>query len=103
MVIILIGVRLRPIPSWYTRRLQAVSDFPERFPTCKIVDSRLYHYRPNPLMTDFVDDLDDWKLVLMDTERESVLIEAHHDPQSGHLDTQKTYALVSRRYYWPGY
>ena len=68
-----------------------------------MVDSRLYHYRPNPLVTDFFYDLDDWKLVPTDTERESVLIEAHDDPQSGHLGTQKTYALVSRRYYWPGY
>ena len=92
-----------PIPSWYTRRFQAVSDFPERFPIWKIIDNRLYHYRPNLYVTDFVDDLDGWKLVPSDKERESVLMEAHDGPQSGHLGTQKTYALVSRAHYWPGY
>ena len=69
------------VPSWYNRRFQAVSAFPERFPTWKVVDNKLYHYRPNPLVTDFVDDLVDWKLVPTDLERESVLIEAHDNPQ----------------------
>ena len=80
-----------PIPSWYTSRFLAVSDYPERFPTWKIVQDKLYRYQPNTLVSDFVDDLDGWKLVPNDVERQSVLTEAHDDPQSGHLGVQKTY------------
>ena len=89
--------------TWYSRRCQAVSDFPERFPTWKIIEGNLYHYRMNPSVTDFVDDLEGWKLVPKDEERQLVLQEAHDDPQSGHLGTQKTYMRVSIKYYWPGY
>ena len=86
-----------PIPSWYTRRFMAVSQFPERFPTWKISDNRLYHYKPDGLVTHFVNDLNEWKLVPNDSERKSVLVEAHDDPQLGHIGTRKTYMRVSRK------
>ena len=43
----------------------------------------------NPSVTDFVIDLEGWKLVPKDEERQLVLQEAHDDPQSGHLGTQE--------------
>ena len=91
------------VSSWYDRRFCAVTEFPERFPAWKISGEKLYHYRPNSTVTDFVDDLNGWKLVPKDNERQSILQEAHDDPQSGHLGTQKTNMRVSLRYYWPGY
>ena len=91
------------VPSWYDRRFCAFTEFPERFPAWKISEEKLYHYRPNYAVTDFVDDLNGWKLVPKDDERQSILQKAHDDPQSGQLGTQKTSRRVSLSYYWPGY
>ena len=44
------------------------------------------------------------KLVIpaADALRGQVLQEVHDSPYSGHLDTNKTFKLVTRHYWWPG-
>ena len=37
-----------PTTSWYFRRFLAVSSYPEKFPTWKIENNRLYHYHDDP-------------------------------------------------------
>lgn len=39
-----------PKNSWYVRRFIAVTDFPNIFPCWRIIDKKLYHYRPNLLL-----------------------------------------------------
>ena len=92
----------RFIPSWYFRRFIAVSSYPEKFPTWRIEDNKLYHYRPDPVISTLVRDLNEWKLVPIDEDREIILESAHDDPQSGHLGTQKTYMRIVTEYFWPG-
>ena len=83
------------VPSWYDRRFRAVTEFPERFPAWKISEEKLYHYRPNSTVTEFLDDLNEWKLVPKDDKRQSILQKAHADPQSGHILAPKKLGSVS--------
>lgn len=92
---------LKP-PTWYVRRFMSVSEFPERFSNWKIENKILYHYRPDPVISSLVKDLNEWKMVPSDQEREIILKEAHNDPQSGHLGTHKTYVRVASNYFWSG-
>ena len=85
----------------YASLTLSVTNFPEKFPTWKIQDGKLYHYHPNPLLEGVVEDLDVWKLVPSDEERGVVLREAHDDPQSALLGVQKTYMRIATRYFWP--
>ena len=92
----------RFIPSWYFRCFIAVSSYPEKFPTWKIEDNKLYPYRPDPVISTLLRDLNEWKFVPSDKDREIILESAHDDPQSGHLGTQKTYMRIATEYFWPG-
>ena len=89
-------------PSWYVRRFLAISSFPERFPNWKIRDNKLYHFRPDPLITSLVRDLNEWKLVPPKEDRIKFFSEAHNVPQAGHLGTEKTYKRIAIDYFWPG-
>ena len=90
------------IPSWYVRRFLAISSFPERFSNWKIRDNKLYHFRPDPIISSLVRDLNEWKLVLSDDDRIKILSEARDVPQSGHLGTEKTDKRIAIDYFWPG-
>ena len=89
-------------PTWYVRIYLVITNFPEKLSTWKIQDGKLYHYHPNLLLEDVVEDLNAWKLVPSDEERRVVLLEVHDDPQSAHLGVQKTYMRIATRYFWPG-
>ena len=56
-------------PSWYVRRFLAISSFRERFPNWKIRDNKLYHFRPDPLISSLVRNLNKWKLVPPNEDR----------------------------------
>lgn len=88
--------------SWYVRRFLAVKEFPKKFPNWKIENDRLYRYHPDPKTSIFVPDLDGWKIVPTDIERQDLIVETHVDPQSGHLGVEKTHMRLSQHYYWPG-
>ena len=90
-------------PSWYVRRFLAVTNYPEKFPTWRIELGKLYHFRPDPVISTLIHDLNEWKLVPPDEERAGILRAAHDPPQAGHLGTQKTYMRVATDYFWPGY
>ena len=91
-----------PNLSWYFRRFLEVKDYPERFPDWKIINDKLYNFRPDPILSILVQDLNEWKLVPSDDERKIILSEAHNEPQTGHLGTEKTYKRIAMYYYWPG-
>lgn len=71
-----INLLTNPTSSWYFRCFLAVTHFPETFPNWHIVDNKLYHYRPDPVISTLVPDLNEWKFVPSDEERESILEEA---------------------------
>ena len=88
--------------SWCLRLFIAVRDCPEKFPNWEILDNKLYHFSPDPIISSLDKDLNEWKLVPTDEERNNFLFEAHNDPQSGHLGTEKTYKRIATNYFWPG-
>lgn len=88
--------------SWFVRKFLAVTELPHKFPNWKIVDKKLYYYRPDPVISPLFPDLNEWKLVPEDNERNQIISESHDCPQSGHAGTQKTYIRLARDYYWPG-
>lgn len=88
--------------SWYMRKFLSVTEFPERYPTWRIIDKNLYFYRPDKVVFPDEEDLNKWKLVPPDEDRNQILCEVHNDPQSGHLGTEKTYKKLALRYFWPG-
>ena len=73
-----------------------------RYPNWKIRDNKLYHFRPEVVISSLVRDLNEWKLVPSDDDRIKILSEAHDVPQSGHLGTEKTYKRIAIDYFWPG-
>lgn len=87
---------------WYTRRFEQVTSEPDRYNQWRIIDERFYFLRPRPVVSDIIEDLDRWKLVLPSDLRKEALHEAHDVPQSGHLGIDKTYQrLAVSYYYWP--
>jgi transposase InsO family protein len=86
---------------WYRKRLREVLTNPKRFAHWKIVDDQLYYLRPKPVISEIVEDLDRWKMVLPRELRPEALREAHDAPQAGHLGVEKTYQRLAVSYFWP--
>lgn len=92
---------VNPPDPWYCKQFQEIRDRVKRFTDWKIVDGHLYYLRPRPVVSDVVEDLDKWKMVLPKELRREAMIEAHEDPQAGHLGVEKTYQRLLVNYYWP--
>lgn len=88
--------------SWYLRRYLAITEFPDRYPNWRISENKHYHYLPDPVISPIVEDLNQWKIVPPDNERNLLICESHDDPQAAYLGTEKTYRKLSKEYYWPG-
>jgi len=87
--------------EWYRKRYKEVVSSPERYRQWKVVDGQLYFLRPKPVVSEIVEDLDRWKLVLPREYRREALRESHDAPQAGHLGVEKTYQRVAVNYFWP--
>src|SRR5436190_161936 len=87
--------------EWYNTRARNIEATPHKYPGWKIEENRVYFRRPNPVINQVVDDLEQWKLVLPKDSRLEVIREAHDAPQAGHLGVEKTYQRVAIRYFWP--
>ena len=61
----------------------------------------LYKHCPNQFVDETVADLDRWKLVIPEADRERVLFECHNPPRAGHLGAEKTGFRVVQTYFWP--
>ncbi|XP_077259204.1 cytochrome P450 6k1-like [Temnothorax americanus] len=61
----------------------------------------MYFLRPRLVVSDIVEDLDRWKLVLPRKLRAEALRESHDASHAGHLGVEKTYHRVAVSYYWP--
>ncbi|KAH8413932.1 hypothetical protein KR215_005138, partial [Drosophila sulfurigaster] len=85
--------------SWLSRRIQQVSEEPQRYPDYTIRDGQLFRH-----IVHRSDDFDDvtWKLCVPRAMRPRVLHECHDQPAAGHLGVRKTILRISQRYYWPG-
>jgi len=66
-----------------------------------LVDGQLYFLKPKLVVSEVVEDLDRWKLVLPREYRNETLRESHDAPQAGHLGVEKTYQRVAVNYFWP--
>lgn len=88
--------------SWYTRMHRKVSDQPGKFLTYKIVENQLYKQIWNNVGRRDQPTTSPWKLCIP-RERISELLKLNHDdPTAGHQGIAKTYARISKSYYWPG-
>lgn len=86
---------------WYDRRRHEVVTNPKRFAHWRVVDNQLYYLRPKLVVSQIVEDLDRWKLVLPRDSRREALREAHDEPHAGHLGVEKTFQRVAVSYFWP--
>ena len=87
--------------QWYRARFDDIANGQRRYTDWKIVDGQLYYLRPRAIISEIVEDLDRWKLVLPKELRMEALRESHDDPQAGHLGVDKTYQRLGVAYYWP--
>ncbi|GAB1867938.1 RNA-directed DNA polymerase [Camponotus japonicus] len=87
--------------EWYRKRYKDVITTPEKYTQWKVIEGRLYFLRPKRVVSEIVEDLDRWKLVIPQEYRKEVLRESHDMPQAGHLGTEKTYQRVAVSYFWP--
>ena len=85
--------------EWYTQMLAKVRKDPLGNPDWKIAGGRLYTYRPDPSVDDYLEDEDAWKLAIPLEKRHAVLGESHDEPTSGHLGRTKIYQRLARYYY----
>jgi len=87
--------------DWYRKRYKEVIAKPEKYTQWKVLDGQLYFLRPKPVVSEIVEDLDRWKLVLPKELRKEALRESHDTPQAGHLGIEKTYQRMAVIYFWP--
>lgn len=90
-----------PGDPWYRERYDEVANGRKNLTDWRVVDDQLYYCRPKTVVSDIVEDLDRWKLVLPLNLRGEALREAHNAPQSGHLGVDKTFQRLAVAYYWP--
>jgi len=87
--------------GWYRKRYEEVIAKPEKYTQWKVLDGQLYFLRPKPVVSEIVEDLDRWKLVLPKELRKEALRESHDTPQAGHFGVEKTYQRIAVNYFWP--
>ena len=85
--------------GWYSRHFDAVEKEPFKYPDWKIENNLLYKHCPNRFVDETVADLDRWKLVIPEVDRERVLFEYHNPPHAGHLGAEKTRFRVAQTYF----
>ena len=87
--------------DWYKRTLQEVGKNPTNHPEYCIRDGKLHRYVLHTLNFNDTEASEEWKLCIPTEQREKVLAETHSAPSAGHLGIAKTFARLSRFYYWP--
>ncbi|KMQ92133.1 reverse ribonuclease integrase [Lasius niger] len=87
--------------NWYNDRVREVGETPRKYPGWKTENERLYFKKPNRVVSQVVEDLNEWKLVVPKESRSRIIREFHNGPQAGHLGVEKTYHRVALRYFWP--
>lgn len=94
----LVDIVLNKQDVWYIGLKENVKNNPKKFPNFKIVNDKLF-MKSNKVVnnTEF-----DYKLVVPESMRRSILKECHDSPLSSHLGTFKTIKRVLQKYYWPG-
>lgn len=50
--------------TWYIKRVKDVLNYPQKFHGWKVVDGKLYYFKPNPLIDPILEDQDAWKIVV---------------------------------------
>ena len=71
--------------DWYLTKMRQVRKRPEDHEKWGIRDSQLYFYRPDPLKSSLLLEINPWKLVVPKKLRPQVLKENHEEVQAGHL------------------
>jgi len=87
--------------DWYRKRYREVIAKPEKYTQWRVLDGQLYFLRPKPVVSEIVEDLDRWKLVLPKELRREAMRESHDTPRAGHLGIEKTYQRIAVNYFWP--
>lgn len=66
--------------DWYNKRFDEVDRGSRRFPGWKIAGGKLYFRRPRAIMSQVVDDLEQWKLIVPRDERSYARVTICHSP-----------------------
>ena len=53
------------------------------------------------MMDPLIKDLNSWKIVVPEPERQNILYDVYNTPNSGHLGTKKISERLSLIYFWP--
>ena len=80
--------------DWYSTKIRQVRKRPEDHEKWRIRDAQLYFFRPDPLKSTFLLEINQWKLVVPKSLGPQVLKE-NYEVQAGHLGSEKTYARIS--------
>jgi len=75
--------------EWYNERRGRVAEKPHRYPGWKVADEQLYFRRPRAVVSQVVEDRDQWKMVIPQESRGEVIRENHDPPYAGHLGVEK--------------
>ena len=63
--------------SWYQGRISNIEKNSQKYPDWKVINGLLYAHRPNKTVDPLLPDMDAWKLVLPEADREKALAESH--------------------------
>lgn len=95
------AITITPSPSdkWYLSLLNKISSNPDLYPQWKVEKNTIYKFFPSqsPIPT----NSQDWKLVVPNSLRSSIIAENHNPPTSSHFGFYKTYSRLRELYYWP--
>ena len=75
--------------DWYSAKMRQVRKRPEDHENWRIRDSQLYFFRPNPLKSSLLSNINQWKLVVPKKLRTQVLQENHDGLQTGQPGSEK--------------
>ena len=86
--------------KWLRRMKKCVEARPISYPQWRIEDGKLFkHVRCS--YPGLREGAENWREVVAKSEQEKLLSKYHDEPTAGHLGIFKTYARISKLYYWP--
>jgi len=77
--------------GWYIEQKRKITDNLKRYPGWRIADGQLYFRKPRAVVSQVVENRDQWKLIVPPKSRGEAIRENHDPSHAGHLGVEKTY------------
>lgn len=87
------------IDSWYNSLYKKIKNEPFKYPMYQIEKDRVYRNCKSKNALGIYEN--QWKMVVPNYSRESILKQLHDAPTAGHLGYFKTLHRIREKYYWP--